>query len=124
MSHFCVRFLSVMWVFFLRGISFVFFIGFLMRIGSISVWWVYVGLFFLFKFLMRVVLCFSVGYVSVCCSFQFVVGAFLFRVSFCVWCEKFFLFPFFAILFLMIGIGLCGIPWLEFFFLVGFFFCL
>jgi len=92
-----------------------------MRIGSISEWWVYVGLFFLFKFLMRDVLCFRVGYVSVSGSFQFVVGAFLCGVTFCVWCEKFFVFSFFPFFFLLMGIGLCGIPQLEFFFFCGIF---
>ena len=92
-----------------------------MRIGSISEWWVYVGLFFLFKFLMRDVLCFCVGYISVWGSFQFVMGAFLCGVSFCVWYEKFFAFHFFAFFFWMMGIGLCGIPRFEVFFGCGIF---
>jgi len=55
-------------------------------------------------------LCFCVGFVSV------LVGAFLCGVSFCIWCEKFFIFSFFPGFFLMMGIRSCGIPQLEFFF--------
>ena len=64
---------------------------------------------------------FSCGLCFVWGLFQFVVGAFLCGVSFCIWCEKFFVFPFFPFFFLMMGIGLCGIPKLEFFFFGGIF---
>ena len=99
--------------FFLRGISFVFFIGFLMRIGGISVWWVCGGLFFFFYN-------FDGSWVLFPCWLYFRVGC----VS--VWggCVSVFLRWVwrFLIFFLIMGIGLYGIPWLEFLFDGIFFF--